>query len=164
MSRFEFHADLGESDHDPYEFVEEDVNALLREVLDKIVLPDSVRLTCHYGDIPTIGLDRNHMVQALTNLIMNAIQAMPNGGELDISTAQVENLIELRIRDTGIGISKEELGRVFKPFYTTKAKGVGLGLTNAKRTIEGHAGTITLVSEENKGTAAIVRLPIAIGH
>jgi len=144
----------------PFELVEEDVNSLLRETLDKIALPDGIRLTCRYGHIPTIRLDRNHMVQALTNLIMNAIQAMTNGGRLDVSTAQVEGLIELRIRDTGIGISKEELGRIFEPFHTTKAKGVGLGLINAKRTIEGHGGTITLESEENKGTTAIVRLPI----
>jgi PAS domain S-box-containing protein len=146
-----------------FEFVKEDANALLREALDKIVLPDGVRLTCRYGDIPAIKLDRNHLAQALTNLLMNAIQAMPDGGELAVSTAQAGNFVELRIRDTGVGIPKEELGRIFEPFHTTKAKGVGLGLINAKRDIVGHGGTIALESEENKGTVAIVRLPIAIG-
>lgn len=101
------------------------------------------------------------MGRALTNLIMNAIQAMPDGGGLDISTEQVDGFIELRIRDTGVGMSRETLEKIFEPFFTTKAKGIGLGLYNAKKVIEGHGGIIALNSVENKGSTAIIRLPIS---
>ena len=145
----------------PPNLVEEDANALLQETLAQIIIPDNVKLTASYGKIPRVKFDMNQLMRALTNLIVNAIQAMPKGGELAISTERVDGAIEIKIKDTGVGMSKKELERIFEPFYTTKAKGVGLGLINAKNVIYGHGGTLILESEEQKGTNAIVRLPIS---
>ena len=85
---------------------------------------------------------------------------MPKGGELSISTGEVGGFVEVKVRDTGVGIPEENLKRLFHPFFTTKAKGTGLGLTNARSVVEAHGGTITVESEEGKGTTFTVRLPI----
>jgi PAS domain S-box-containing protein len=143
-----------------YVFVEEDLNVLLRETLDQTNFPENVKLTAHYGKIPPIKVDKDKLTRALSNLIINAIQAMPDGGGLDISTGQMGNFVELRIIDTGVGIKRENLDRIFEPFFTTKAKGLGLGLYNVKKVIEGHGGTFILTSQEHEGSSATISLPL----
>ncbi len=138
----------------------EDINQVLRETLSKTVLPRGVKLTTHYGDLPPARVDREQLSRVFDNLILNAVQAMPEGGKLHISTGQVGDLIEVKVKDTGLGIPEKELKKLFHPFYTTKAQGTGLGLANAKRVMETHGGTITVESEAGKGTTVTVRLPI----
>ena len=100
------------------------------------------------------------MRRALTNLINNAIQAMPNGGKLDISGFRKKGEIWISVSDTGIGIPNEVKPNLFAPMVTTKAKGLGLGLAVVKRLIEALDGSITFESKKGKGTKFIIKLPV----
>jgi len=112
--------------------------------------------------LPPVYVDASQIEQVLVNLFINAIQAMPKGGDLFISTSydpESDNLI-LEIRDTGIGINKENLPHVFDPFFSTKGtKGTGLGLSVSYGIIRQHRGDIMVKSEEGKGTSFIIKLP-----
>lgn len=120
-----------------------------------------VKVRKYYGpDVPTTLADAMRLNQALTNLVTNALEAMPGGGELQAVVAGSEEEVQVEIRDSGGGIKKAELGRVFEPFYTTKPGGTGLGLAIVKRIVEEHGGSIRVESEEGKGTAFVIRLPV----
>ncbi len=110
---------------------------------------------------PKVQADADQMNQVLINLIMNAIHAMPDGGQLRIGMAPADDMVKLTVADTGHGIPQEVIARVFDPFFTTKefGKGTGLGLTVVKGIIEEHHGSITAESQEGKGTTFTVLLP-----
>jgi signal transduction histidine kinase len=108
-----------------------------------------------------LRVDGNKIQRVFANLIKNAFDAMPKGGELAISSIQKENTVDFIFRDTGIGMSKEVAAKIFTPLFTTKAQGMGLGLVICKRFVEAHKGKLSVESEQNKGTAFIVSLPIA---
>jgi two-component system sensor histidine kinase HydH len=113
---------------------------------------------------PTVGrrsLDAGLMKQALLNLVLNAIQAMPGGGMLTIESRMNVDVIEIKIADTGIGISAGDRKKLFSPFFTTKKDGTGLGLAITYRIIENHRGKIDVMSEPGKGTKFTVKIPIA---
>jgi signal transduction histidine kinase len=95
------------------------------------------------------------------NLMLNAIEAMPQGGTLSIAAGETGNTLRLEITDTGRGIAEEEAKKIFEPFYTTKAQGLGLGMPYAKRIIEQHGGTIALNSRPGEGTTLSIALPAA---
>ena len=107
----------------------------------------------------TVMLDEASMNGALLNLILNAIEAMPKGGTLSITTEAVDETLRLEITDTGRGISEEEAKNIFEPFYTTKEQGLGLGMPYAKKIIEQHGGLISLRSQPGEGTKIYVTLP-----
>lgn len=110
--------------------------------------------------------DFGQLQQVFTNIILNAIQAMPQGGRLTIQTSASGNQVEVEVKDTGCGISPENMGKLFTPFYTTKeeVKGVGLGLAVAYGIIKLHYGTIEVQSKEGKGTVFTIRLPLSSGE
>jgi signal transduction histidine kinase len=110
--------------------------------------------------LPAIAADKKLIQQLLWNLILNALQAMEPGGRLAVSTAGGNGEVTVSIRDTGRGIPERERANIFKPFYTTKHQGTGLGLTISRRIVEQHRGTLTLESAENAGTTCTVRLPL----
>ncbi len=118
------------------------------------------------GTLPWISIDHNQMKQVLLNLIHNALQAMPNGGELQVSTAIAERderkWVVMAVKDSGIGISPAEQNRIFEPFFTTKGDrgGTGLGLSVTYGIITDHGGTIEVTSEPNRGSTFSVWLPI----
>ncbi len=112
---------------------------------------------------PAIGrrsLDAGLLKQAFLNLILNAIQAMPGGGVLRVESGLRGNAAEVRITDTGVGISEENRKKLFSPFFTTKKNGTGLGLAVTYRIIENHRGTIDVVSEPGRGTTFTVKIPV----
>jgi len=113
-------------------------------------------------DMPAIMADFDQLQQVYTNLIINAIQAMPGGGTLRLRTLVEDGWLKLEVRDSGSGIKPEHMRQLFTPFFTTKdkEKGVGLGLAVAHGIIERHNGKIEVESEEGKGTAFTVCLPI----
>ncbi|HSW64079.1 MAG TPA: ATP-binding protein [Dissulfurispiraceae bacterium] len=113
-------------------------------------------------DLPSIVVDGNQLSQVFVNLVLNAIDAMPEGGMLTVSSALRNNEIRVKFRDTGIGIPAEELSVIFDPFYTTKEKGTGLGLSVSYTIVRKMNGTITVESEVGHGTTFTVRLPIRI--
>lgn len=127
---------------------------LFRKIKIDKTLPDAV---------PQVTADINQIRQVLINIFINAAQAMLDAGTLTIITNKVkfEELIEIRITDTGVGISKSDIKRVFEPFFTTKkGKGTGLGLSISYSYVKNHNGEINIQSEINKGTEVIILLPI----
>lgn len=144
-------------------FQEHDLIALTKQVVSfsaAQALLKNVDIIEHFDDInATLICEGNQIKQVLINLIKNAIEAMPNGGKLEISVEQVENGLQVKIKDSGIGIPEEILPKLGEPFYTLKEKGTGLGLMVSFRIIESHKGTISFVSEENEGTTVIITLP-----
>ena len=111
-------------------------------------------------DIPEILMDERYMKQALLNLITNAKAAMSNGGVLTISTNFSDNEIEVSICDTGIGIKKENLEKIFEPYYSTKETGTGLGLTQVYKIIKEHKGDLLVDSDPGTGTEFRIILPV----
>jgi signal transduction histidine kinase len=111
------------------------------------------------AEIGTVRADGRLLRQALINLFLNAYQAMPRGGTLDVRAAHAGDWVEIAIRDSGPGIPPDAREKVFKPFFTTKATGTGLGLAVVRRIIEGHGGSIALA--DAKGAEFRLRLPIA---
>jgi signal transduction histidine kinase len=105
--------------------------------------------------------DRERLKSCLSNIAINALQAMPNGGRLDTRVVQSNGFIEIDITDTGIGISEESIGKVFEPYFSTKQAGFGLGLAVTRKIVEEHGGSIEVESEIDRGTTFTVRLPAA---
>lgn len=108
----------------------------------------------HAGDFPKIDCNSSMLTQALHSVISNAIEAMPQGGELHIQLSHLAGAkqVELIITDTGSGMSETQLAQAFRPFQTSKRNGLGLGLSTVKRVMERFGGTVTLNSRENLGT------------
>ncbi len=121
----------------------------------------AVSIECH-EDIPLFG-NRDRLVQVLLNLFKNALQAMPDGGALRIKASVSGPSVIITVADSGTGISTEDMARVFEPFYTTKARGTGLGLALCKKIIDEHNGTINLTSRVGEGTSVSINLPLQKG-
>ena len=113
------------------------------------------------SSLPPLRLDRELFKQALLNLMLNAEQAMPEGGELTLLARAEDHSVRLDVIDSGIGMSAESLARCFEPFHTTKPNGSGLGLPTTRRIVQMHGGRIDVQSEPGKGTQFTIRLPAA---
>ncbi len=112
------------------------------------------------SDLPTVLLDREAFHSALLNLVINAEQAMPNGGQLVVRTSVTPDGVAIDLIDTGCGIDQKVLPHIFDAFYSTKKGGSGLGLATARKIIEGHGGHIVVQSELGRGTQFTIRLPV----
>ena len=110
--------------------------------------------------LPPLKADREYLRQTLLNLILNGLQAMPEGGTLTLKANTSNGNFLISVTDTGIGIAPENRRRIFEPYFTTKAKGSGLGLAIARRIIEAHGGTITVSSETDQGCCFQICLPL----
>jgi two-component system sensor histidine kinase HydH len=100
------------------------------------------------------------MRRAFTNIIKNAIDAMPNGGKLAIISKKINECVEISFSDTGIGMEKKVIEKLWTPLFTTKAKGMGFGLPICKRIVESHGGKISVESTEGEGSTFTMTLPI----
>jgi len=109
--------------------------------------------------VPMVQLDRAQIKQVFFNVVKNALEAMPDGGSLKVVFGVGDAYVDIAFTDTGKGIAPDELGRVFEPYHTTKAKGTGLGLMIVQRIIEEHGGEIELASKPGEGTCFRIRLP-----
>lgn len=115
-------------------------------------------------DVADLLVDADQVKEALVNLMINAREAMPHGGTLTLSAAAAPDgaapaAVDIRVVDTGTGISSDHLRQIFDPFFTTKDYGTGLGLTNAKRLVENNSGQLEIRSREGRGTEVLLRLP-----
>jgi signal transduction histidine kinase len=113
------------------------------------------------SDLPPVLLDRDLFKQAILNLMLNAEQAMPEGGELTILAAGEPGYVCLNLIDTGQGMSPKVLERVFRPFFSTRQGGTGLGLPTTRKIVQAHGGSIDVQSEVGRGTKFTIRLPVA---
>jgi signal transduction histidine kinase/putative methionine-R-sulfoxide reductase with GAF domain len=137
----------------------EETLQLLRPQIEK----QRITVQKEFQILPSILMDPEQMKQAILNLLLNAVQAMPKGGHLILRGQISENdrFIKLSIQDSGVGISDEEMGKLFDPFFSTKEGGIGLGLSIAHRIIDQHHGKIEVESAPGKGTLFTVWLPIS---
>ncbi len=137
------------------------VNEVINAALLRVDITEGIKLETDLDPkLPVILADPIQLSQVFINLIRNAVQAMENGGKLTINTdTSGPGYISIKITDTGSGITKEDLQKLFTPLFTTKAKGIGLGLAIAKTFIEAHEGTIDVTSSVGEGTAFLIKLP-----
>jgi len=142
-------------------FREIDINVLVKETFSQVKTPENVKTVIELGEHPKIEADKDMIKRVFVNLAVNGIQAMKeNGGTLKVSTKETNGFIEVKFKDTGIGIKKEDTKKIFTPFFTTKAQGMGVGLSICKRFAEIHDGGIKVESEKGKGSIFTVKLPI----
>jgi signal transduction histidine kinase len=116
------------------------------------------------ADPVRVEADPRRLQQVLLNLLLNAAQAMPSGGDLDLELTREGAHALVRVSDRGRGLAAKDLARAFEPFYTTKEKGSGLGLVLAKRIVEAHGGSITIANRDGGGATVTVSLPVASGR
>ncbi len=141
-----------------------DVHEAIQEVVD-FIEPEAktkkvqIRSSFSYG-LPKVLLDRVAFQQALLNIVVNARDAMPDGGELILRTERAKNFILIEVTDTGVGMPPENLEKCFDVYYSTKRGGTGLGLPTVKRIIEKHGGSVSVRSELGKGTQFSLLLPL----
>ena len=140
----------------------------INEVLDDVLLLAGPKLRHQAvqlehqlsAGLPPLKADRGQLEQVCLNLILNAAEAMPQGGTLTIATGQQDNAVTVTFRDTGVGIPAERQAHLFEPFLTTKPQGTGLGLAIVQKIIEAHRGRIEVASAPGQGTTFRLLLPV----
>jgi signal transduction histidine kinase len=154
------------------------------EVLGEEIRRKNIKVLKRWGDnLATVTCDRFQLTQAFLNILDNALAAMAPGGEMVLEVKRVEgsgtadrgktvprlkfkeaegggSFLEILIRDTGKGMPPEVLKKIFAPYYTTKEKGVGLGLAITQKIVQSHGGSVEVTSSENQGTTVAILLPL----
>jgi len=141
-----------------------DLTELLREIVAPYRLGLSGRIRFDVDlppGIPPVHVDRNLISRALTNIVENALHAMPGTGALKLIARHRNGVVHVHVSDTGVGMDAEALARAFEPYFSTKASGTGLGLPIAKRNVELNGGRIAVTSERDRGTSVEIELPVA---
>jgi signal transduction histidine kinase len=138
------------------------LTSLLNDCIETCIIPDTVKVIKEFSEKEIlIKAEKEQMRMAIDNLIKNAVSAMNEIGTLTIMTSTTENMeAEISFLDTGTGINPDHLNQVFLPLFTTKAKGIGLGLSITKMIVENHKGKISVTAEPGKGAKFIIRIPI----
>jgi nitrogen fixation/metabolism regulation signal transduction histidine kinase len=143
-----------------------DLGNLIGEVLELVrakAEKDGIRITYRNGEIPVLSVDPELIKTCIFNIILNAFQAMPEGGDLTVITKTSNGEAYIIVEDTGIGVSNENMQKLFDPFFSTKITGLGLGLAMTKRVVEEHGGKADFQSTEGKGSVMTISLPIREG-
>ena len=124
---------------------------------------EKMSITCHadFADSEPISADPELLHRAISNLVLNAIDAMPQGGNLTLRTSRDVNTGRIEVGDTGSGLTPEECARLFTPYYTSKSHGTGLGLAIVQSIVSDHGGRISVKSQPGKGTTFMIELPVA---
>ena len=146
----EIHLDLRETN----------AKSITKDALAHAKIPAKIRIVDSTRNQPKILVDADKMRRVFVNLIKNAVDAMPKGGTLRIASKKTDGNLEIIFADTGTGMTKETMEKIWSPLFTTKAKGIGLGLPIAKRLVEAHEGSISVESKAGKGSTFTVTLPI----
>ena len=140
--------------------VEVNIKDLINSTLIVVNIPENIKTEVTIQENLSLKVDPIYLRRALTNLTTNAVQAMPNGGKLTIKVLSNKDRTIISVKDTGVGIPEEAKPNLFKPLFTTKSKGQGLGLAVVKRLTEALGGTVTFESQEGKGAKFIIELPL----
>jgi signal transduction histidine kinase len=136
------------------------IASFLEDLLELTGLPENIEVNRQIEDgVPPILGDPHQLRIAFGNLIRNARDAMPDGGQLTVAARERDGVVHLDIRDTGKGIPPEDQSRILEPLYTTKARGIGLGLSITRAIVEKHEGQLSFTSEPGQGTTFTVSLP-----
>jgi PAS domain S-box-containing protein len=143
----------------PLQKTRQNINELIEDTLVVSNIPKNINVEKNFAEKAIASIDKKQLQRVFLNLIENAVQAMPNGGKLTVTTSETEDHIEMAFTDTGMGIPEEITSGIFQPFFTTRAKGIGIGLTASKKIVEQHGGTIGFKSKLGQGTTFIIKLP-----
>ena len=137
------------------------LNAVIQDILSRQPLPPSVTLELDLADpLPPVLVDTDQVGQVLLNMVINAVEAMPDGGTLTIRTQQTDEAVIARVTDTGVGIPPENLEKIFQPLFSTKTKGIGLGLAVSRRLTEANGGTLSVESRMGHGSTFTATFPV----
>ncbi len=137
------------------------IKKVIKDALSHMPIPENIELTEKLdSNLPQVEIDPDQIHQVFINLFMNSVQAMPEGGKLKIDAREKGRFLEVGVSDTGGGIPTEYVDKIFDPLFTTKAKGIGLGLAVCKAIIDRHEGNIAVKSRAGKGTTFSVKLPL----
>jgi signal transduction histidine kinase len=134
--------------------------SITRDALGVVKVPRNVTIQDSTEDQPTLRIDPTSMRRVFVNLVENAIDSMPQGGILKLSSKKSDSKVEIVLADSGSGVPEKVMENLWKPLQTTKAKGLGLGLAICKRVVDAHGGDITVKSKIGEGTSIAIRLPI----
>jgi PAS domain S-box-containing protein len=137
----------------------ENLLQLVQVAVKGVVTQESIDIRFEIDEDLNFNLDYNRMMRALSNIIRNSQEAMPNGGTITIAASLKDGNLLLEVIDTGIGISEEDMDFVYDPFFTTKQKGMGLGLAFVRQVVEAHNGTVKITSKLGEGTRISIRIP-----
>jgi len=141
-----------------------DIGKLLEDIIEIVwakAEAEKIKIIKDYDSLPALNIDPDFIKTCIFNVILNAFQAMPAGGNLTIKTETSSKMLSIIISDTGNGIPEDELPKIFEPFYTTKRNGLGLGLAMTKRVVEEHGGKVDIRSIAGNGSTVAINLPIA---
>jgi signal transduction histidine kinase len=142
----------------------EDLNEIIGDIIEMLEVEmeeHTISIERHLdAHLPVLSLDENQIRRVIINLMRNAIQAMPDGGTITVSTVHENQWVTVEIADTGIGISDDDIDKLFDAFFSSKSTGSGLGLTVSAQIINNHGGTIEVKRREPKGTVFIIKLPL----
>ena len=145
-------------------YEEVNLEKLVQEVIATLTLPENIDVSTDFdGDLGSVQSDGGLLRRVFTNLLTNAVQAMPDGGFIIVEGSAVNGMAKVSVSDTGPGISKENQEKIFQPLFTTKAKGTGLGLAVCRRLVEAHSGEINFSTKEGVGTTFNVAIPLRQG-
>ncbi|WP_028584375.1 two-component system sensor histidine kinase NtrB [Desulfogranum mediterraneum] len=153
----------------PLHLEEVDIGELLARELELIsaeISDSHIQVSLELApDLPPVRGDRDRLTQVIMNILLNSLQAMGPGGELQLEAmpAGQPGSVEIRIRDNGVGMDEETLSQVFYPYFTTKARGTGIGLAISQKIVADHEGTMTIESQPGEGTLVCLHLPVASG-
>ena len=137
------------------------LNQLIRDAVDELPKPDNVTINLELDEIEESWFDASQIRRVMDNVLLNAVEAMPDGGVISIAKHYHDGKFIIQIADTVVGIPEEVLPNILeRKFYTTKPHGLGLGLSYCKRTIESHGGSIMVDSVLGKGTVFTIELPL----
>lgn len=142
------------------ELTETDPKSIVKEAVSHLLVPSNVRVVDETQDEPSFRVDEKKILRVFTNILKNALDAMPKEGTLTIRSEKRKGNVTFTFADTGAGMTSETLGMLWTPLFTTKAKGMGFGLPICKRFVEGHGGKISVESVVGKGSTFIVTLPL----
>jgi signal transduction histidine kinase len=138
-----------------------DLEQVVVDVVGTLKVPENVEVSVSLDEgLHDVRVDGNLFKRVFTNLLTNGIQAMPEGGSLSVTGSLMGGTVTMVVSDTGVGVSEENIGKLFQPLFTTKAKGTGLGLAVCKRIVEAHSGEISFESEEDAGTSFMIKFPV----
>jgi len=139
------------------------VCVIVREALSTASIPETITVSAAAedpADLPRMTVDTAAMKRVFVNLTNNVAQVMPEGGLLTVDVSRSAGSVLVKFTDMGVGIPEEDLGKVFQPFFSTRSKGMGLGLSACKRIVEAHGGEIVVESWVGEGTRVTVRIPL----
>jgi len=138
---------------------EENIDQLVRVAVKTVITSENIDVEIDIDEDLEYNLDYNRMLRAITNILKNSVEAMPDGGTIKIKASTEEEQLILTIIDTGKGIQEKDMNLIYDPFFTTKPKGMGLGLSFVRQVIEAHQGTVEITSKQDEGTKITIKIP-----